>query len=95
MVCLVLVQQSPHQQGSVQPPVMPPPRLAQVNSPQKIFEENRIVFSLKCREEEEREFGERVEMNQTALETIKLFHDKREMSDFLSSSQVVKIALSS
>ena len=48
-------------------------------------------LSLKCREEEEREFGERVEMNKTALETIKLFHDKREMADFLSSSQVVEI----
>ena len=45
-------------------------------------------FSLKCREEEEREFGDRVAMNKTAVDTIKLFHDKREMSDFLSSSQV-------
>ena len=50
-------------------------------------------FSLKCREEEEREFGDRVEMNKTAVETIELFHDEREMSDFLSSSQVVKIAV--
>ena len=46
-----------------------------------------FLLSLKCREEEEREFGDRVEMNKTAVETIKLFHDKREMSDFLSSSQ--------
>ena len=50
-----------------------------------------MYFSLKCREEEEREFGERVEMNKTALETIKLFHNKRELSDFLSSSQVGKM----
>ena len=58
------------------------------------MEQIKIVFSLKCREEEEREFGERVEMNKTAVETIKLFHNKREMSDFLSSSQVVYIAVS-
>ena len=58
---------------------------------EKIVQEIKIVFSLKCREEEEREFGERVEMNKTAVETIKLFHDKREMADFLSSSQVVHV----
>ena len=32
LVRLVLVQQSPAQQGTAQPPVMSPPRLAQVNS---------------------------------------------------------------
>ena len=50
-----------------------------------------ILSSLKCRQEEEREYGNRVEMNKTAVETIKLFHDQTEMDDFLSSSQVVDL----
>ena len=42
---------------------------------------------MQCRHEEEKEFGEKVNMNKTALETIKIFHSQREMDDFLQSSQ--------
>ena len=42
-----------------------------------------------CRDEEEREFGDKVDMNKTALETIKLFHDKDDLEDFLTSDQAV------
>ena len=45
------------------------------------------ALSIEARAAEEAEYGDRVDMNQTALETIKMFHDKQEMEDFLSSSQ--------
>merc|ERR1711892_776701 len=44
-------------------------------------------YSLKCMEEEIKEFGEEVEMNRTAVDTIKLFHDEEDMKDFLVSDQ--------
>lgn len=44
-------------------------------------------YSLRCMEEEMAEMGDEVEMNKTAVDTIKLFHDQGEMDDFLESDQ--------
>ena len=41
-----------------------------------------------CRAEEEAEYGARVEMNQTAVETLKMFHSQADLDTFLASSQV-------
>ena len=41
-----------------------------------------------CREEEEAEYGARMEMNQTAVETLKMFHSQADLDTFLASSQV-------
>ena len=41
-----------------------------------------------CRAEEEAEYGPRVEMNQTAVETLKMFHSQADLDTFLASSQV-------
>ena len=41
-----------------------------------------------CRAEEEAEYGARVEMNQTAVETLKMFHSQHDLDTFLASSQV-------
>jgi len=41
-----------------------------------------------CRGEEEKKYGSKVRMNRTALETLKIFHDTKEMKNFLNSSQV-------
>ena len=41
-----------------------------------------------CRAEEEAEHGARVEMNQTAVETLKMFHSQQDLDTFLTSSQV-------
>ena len=43
--------------------------------------------ALLCREEEEAEYGARVEMNQTAVETLKMFHSQHDLDTFLASSQ--------
>ena len=42
---------------------------------------------MNCRQKEESEHGKNVDMNQTAKETIKLYHDKQELEDFLESDQ--------
>ena len=46
-------------------------------------------FSIQARRDEEKEFGDKVNMNKTALETIKMFHNQQEMDDFLVSSQAL------
>ena len=43
---------------------------------------------MQARQEEQDEFGDKVDMNQTAKETLKIFHDKQEMDRFLESDQV-------
>ena len=45
------------------------------------------ALSIEARAAEEAEHGDKVDMNKTALETIKMFHNKQEMEDFLSSAQ--------
>ena len=45
------------------------------------------ALSIEARAKEEAEYGDKVDMNRTALETLKMFHDKQEMEDFLSSAQ--------
>ena len=45
------------------------------------------ALSIEARAAEEAEYGDKVDMNKTALETIKMFHNKQEMEDFLSSAQ--------
>lgn len=42
---------------------------------------------MNCRQMEESEYGNKVAMNQTAKETLKLYHDKEELEDFLNSDQ--------
>ena len=46
-----------------------------------------------CRAEEEAEYGARVEMNQTAVETLKMFHSQADLDTFLASSQVSAVLL--
>jgi len=46
-------------------------------------------FSMFCRGEEEKKYGSKVGMNRTALETLKVFHDTKEMKNFLNSSQAL------
>ena len=36
---------------------------------------------MNCRQMEESEYGNKVAMNQTAKETLKLYHDKEELED--------------
>ena len=43
---------------------------------------------MQARQEEQDEFGDKVDMNQTAKETLKIFHDQQEMERFLESDQV-------
>lgn len=45
------------------------------------------ALSIEARAAEEAEYGDKVDMNRTALETLKMFHDKQEMEEFLRSSQ--------
>lgn len=45
------------------------------------------ALSMEARAAEESEYGDQVDMNRTAIETLKMFHNRREMEDFLSSSQ--------
>jgi len=44
-------------------------------------------YSLQCMEKEIIDFGEDVDMNKTAVDTIKVFHDADDMKDFLVSDQ--------
>jgi len=45
------------------------------------------LYSLQCQEAEEDELKDRVACNKTAQGTLKLFHDKKEMEEFLQSEQ--------
>ena len=45
------------------------------------------ALSIEARAAEEAEYGDKVDMNRTALETLKMFHDKQEMDEFLRSAQ--------
>lgn len=46
-------------------------------------------YSLLCMEDEEKTFGDKLSLNKTATDTLKLFHNEKDMEKFLASDQAV------